>query len=231
MQSVIGHPLTVYGKGGQTRGFLNIRDTLQCVELAVANPAQRGEFRVFNQFTEQFTVAELAELTQRAAGELGHQVEIEHFPNPRVELEEHYYNAANTKLRELGLKPHYLGEELVKSMLTHDRAPQGPGRGPGDRPAHALEAGRARRAGRAARPRRRRPRLSRDGEAGAGARRPDLAPSRSARRPRQTVRSREGDQIPRPPLARRARPARRIARRGGPRGRPRRCPAPPAPTG
>jgi len=118
VQSVIGHPLTVYGKGGQTRGFLNIRDTLQCVELAVANPAQRGEFRVFNQFTEQFTVAELAELTQRSAAELGYQVEVEHFPNPRVEQEEHYYNAANTKLRELGLKPHYLGEELVKSMLT-----------------------------------------------------------------------------------------------------------------
>jgi UDP-sulfoquinovose synthase len=108
----------VYGKGGQTRGFLNIRDTLQCVELAVSNPAQRGEFRVFNQFTEQFTVAELAELTQRSAAELGHHVEVEHFPNPRVEMEEHYYNAANTKLRELGLKPHYLGEELVKSMLT-----------------------------------------------------------------------------------------------------------------
>jgi UDP-sulfoquinovose synthase len=117
-QAVIGHPLTVYGKGGQTRGFLNIRDTLQCVELAVSNPAQRAEFRVFNQFTEQFTVLELAEIAQRAGAELGYDVEIEHFENPRVEQEEHYYNAANTKLRELGLKPHYLGEELVRSMLT-----------------------------------------------------------------------------------------------------------------
>jgi UDP-sulfoquinovose synthase len=115
---VIGHALTVYGKGGQTRGFLNIRDTLQCVELAVTNPAQRGEFRVFNQFTEQFTVLELAELAQRAGSEHGYDVEIEHFENPRVEMEEHYYNAANTKLRELGLKPHYLGEELVRSMLS-----------------------------------------------------------------------------------------------------------------
>ena len=67
VQAVIGHPLTVYGEGGQTRGFLNIRDTLQCVELAVANPADLGEFRVFNQFTEQFSVAELAELVKRAA--------------------------------------------------------------------------------------------------------------------------------------------------------------------
>jgi UDP-sulfoquinovose synthase len=84
----------------------------------VTNPAHRGEFRVFNQFTEQFTVMELAELTQRAAAELGYEVDIQHFDNPRVELEEHYYNAANTKLRELGLKPHYLGEELVRSMLS-----------------------------------------------------------------------------------------------------------------
>jgi UDP-sulfoquinovose synthase len=117
-QAVIGHPLTVYGKGGQTRGFLNIRDTLECVELAVTNPAGRGEMRVYNQFTEQFTVLELAELTRRAATELGYDVDIENVENPRVEMEEHYYNAANTKLRDLGLKPHFLGEELVRSMLT-----------------------------------------------------------------------------------------------------------------
>jgi UDP-sulfoquinovose synthase len=117
VQAVIGHPLTVYGKGGQTRGFLNIRDTLQCVELAVANPPELGEFRVFNQFTEQFSVSELAELVQRAAGELGHDVTIDHVPNPRVELEDHYYNARNTKLLDLGLQPHYLGQELVRSML------------------------------------------------------------------------------------------------------------------
>ena len=118
VQAVIGHPLTVYGKGGQTRGYLNIRDTLQCVELAVTNPARRGEFRVFNQFTEQFTVMELAELAKRSAEQIGLEVTIDHFPNPRVELEEHYYNAANTKLRDLGLKPHYLGEELVRSTLS-----------------------------------------------------------------------------------------------------------------
>jgi UDP-sulfoquinovose synthase len=117
VQAVIGHPLTVYGKGGQTRGFLNIRDTLQCVELAVDNPSEPGDFRVFNQFTEQFTVTELAELVRHAGEELGYEVEIRRFPNPRVEAEEHYYKAANTKLRDLGLQPHYLGEELVQSML------------------------------------------------------------------------------------------------------------------
>ncbi|MBA2240610.1 MAG: NAD-dependent epimerase/dehydratase family protein [Solirubrobacterales bacterium] len=117
VQAVIGHPLTVYGEGGQTRGFLNIRDTLQCVELAVANPAALGEFRVFNQFTEQFSVAELAELVRRTGGEVGLDVEVKRYPNPRIEAESHYYNATNTKLRELGLVPHHLGEELVRSML------------------------------------------------------------------------------------------------------------------
>jgi UDP-sulfoquinovose synthase len=117
VQAVIGHPLTVYGKGGQTRGFLNIRDTLQCVELAVTNPAPQGEFRVFNQFTEQFTVAELAQLVREAGEKVGHRVEVQNFPNPRIEMEEHYYNATNTKLLDLGLEPHHLGEELVQSML------------------------------------------------------------------------------------------------------------------
>jgi UDP-sulfoquinovose synthase len=117
VQAVIGHPLTVYGEGGQTRGFLNVRDTLQCVELAVSNPPKLGEYRVFNQFTEQFSVSELAELVQRSAAELGIEVEIKRFPNPRVEAERHYYNATNTKLRDLGLEPSLLGEELVRSML------------------------------------------------------------------------------------------------------------------
>jgi UDP-sulfoquinovose synthase len=117
VQAVIGHPLTVYGEGGQTRGFLNVRDTLQCVELAVENPAELGDYRVFNQFTEQFSVSELAELVRRSAAELGYEVEIRTFPNPRIEAEHHYYNATHSKLLDLGLKPHHLGEELVRSML------------------------------------------------------------------------------------------------------------------
>jgi UDP-sulfoquinovose synthase len=117
VQAVIGHPLTVYGSGGQTRGFLNIRDTVQCVELAVDHPASASEFRVFNQFTEQFSVLELAELVKRSAAELGLEVSIDHVDNPRTEKEDHYYNAAHTKLLDLGLQPTYLGEELVGSTL------------------------------------------------------------------------------------------------------------------
>ena len=117
VQAVIGHPLTVYGTGGQTRGFLNIRDTLACVELAATNPAEAGEFRVFNQFTEQFSVLELAELVKAAGEHLGYSVQIDHVENPRVEKEEHYYNAIHTKLLDLGLEPTLLGEELVESII------------------------------------------------------------------------------------------------------------------
>ncbi len=117
VQAVIGQPLTVYGAGGQTRGFLNIRDTLRCVELAVENPADTGEMRIFNQFTESFSVNELAELVKTAAGEIGTEVEIKPLENPRIELEEHYYNPTHTKLLDLGLEPHLLGDELVRSVL------------------------------------------------------------------------------------------------------------------
>ena len=117
LQAVIGHPLTVYGAGTQTRGFLNIRDTLACVDLAVNNAADAGEFRVFNQFTEQFSVIELAGLVKQAGEHLGYAVEIQHYENPRVEKEHHYYNAVHTKLLDLGLEPTLLGEELVESMI------------------------------------------------------------------------------------------------------------------
>jgi UDP-sulfoquinovose synthase len=118
LQAVIGHPLTVYGKGGQTRGYLNIVDTIQCIELASANPAAAGEFRVFNQFTEQFSVNDLADIVQRAGREYGIDVTVDHVHNPRVEKEEHYYNAKHTKLLDLGLQPHLLSETLVESMFA-----------------------------------------------------------------------------------------------------------------
>ena len=118
VQAVIGHPLTVYGKGGQTRGYLNIVDTLQCVELAVLNPAERGEMRVYNQFTEQFSVVELAELVRNAGKEYGIDVAIEPIENPRVEAEDHYYHAKHQHLLDLGLQPQLLSETLVESMFA-----------------------------------------------------------------------------------------------------------------
>lgn len=117
VQAVVGYPLSVYGKGGQTRGFLNIIDTIQCVTLALENPAAAGEFRVFNQFTEQFSVNELASRVQRVAGELGINVTIDSVVDPRIEAEEHYYNATHTKLIELGLKAHLLSDDVIAHAL------------------------------------------------------------------------------------------------------------------
>jgi UDP-sulfoquinovose synthase len=117
LQAVIGHPLTVYGKGGQTRGYLNILDTIRCVELAATNPPAPGEYRVFNQFTEMFSVTELATLVARAGREYGLRVEVRGLEDPRVEAEEHYYNPTHTKLLDLGLQPHYLSETLIESMF------------------------------------------------------------------------------------------------------------------
>ena len=118
VQAAVGHPLTVYGKGGQTRGYLDIRDTVRCVQLAIDSPAAKGEFRVFNQFTEQFSVNQLAEMVVAEARGLGLDPTVASVPNPRVEAEEHYYNAANTRLRDLGLEPHLLSAGLVDSLLT-----------------------------------------------------------------------------------------------------------------
>lgn len=118
IQAAIGHPLTVYGKGGQTRGFLDIRDTVRCIEIAIANPAEPGEFRVFNQFTEQFSVEDLAVMVKKAGTAIGLDVKINHLANPRVELEEHYFNAKNTNLLSLGLQPHYLSDALLDSLLN-----------------------------------------------------------------------------------------------------------------
>jgi UDP-sulfoquinovose synthase len=118
VQAAIGIPLTVYGKGGQTRGFLDIRDTVRCIEIACINPANKGEFRVFNQFTEQFSVLDLAQMVQTAGKKLGLRVEVDHIPDPRVEAEQHYYNARHSKLIELGLVPHLLSDSLLDSLMN-----------------------------------------------------------------------------------------------------------------
>jgi UDP-sulfoquinovose synthase len=118
VQAAVGYPLTVYGKGGQTRGFLDIRDTVRCIELACLNPAERGECRVFNQFTEQFSVLQLADMVQAAALKLGIHATIEHLPTPRVESEQHYYNAKHSRLADLGLQPHYLSDSLLDSLMN-----------------------------------------------------------------------------------------------------------------
>ncbi|MBV8527072.1 MAG: NAD-dependent epimerase/dehydratase family protein [Candidatus Dormibacteraeota bacterium] len=117
VQAALGQPLTVYGRGGQTRGFLDIRDTVECIRISIENPASRGQYRVFNQFTEQFSVKGLAELVSQARDAHGLSTTIKHISNPRVELEEHYYNAKHQHLIDLGLQPHLLRRTLIDSVI------------------------------------------------------------------------------------------------------------------
>lgn len=118
VQAVAGYPLTVFGKGDQTRGFLNIKDTLNCVRLALENEIRPGELRIFNQFTETFSINELAERIKRVGHGLGLDVKIQHLKNPRKEAESHYYNPKHTGLLELGLKPHLLTDEIIEEMIS-----------------------------------------------------------------------------------------------------------------
>jgi UDP-sulfoquinovose synthase len=114
VQAAVGVPLTVYGSGNQTRGMLNIRDTLACIELAILNPAEQGEMRVYNQFTESFSINQIAKMVQQAADD---KVEISQIEDPRVEAQEHYYNAKHTKLLDLGLLPHHLSKAVIKNII------------------------------------------------------------------------------------------------------------------
>ncbi len=117
VQAVVDYPLTVYGKGGQTRGYLNIKDTLQCVHHAEVHPSKKGELRIFNQIMETFTVNELAEMTQIVGKSLGYDVTIRSLENPRIEAEEHYYNPTYQGLQDLGVEPNYLTDDVMRDIF------------------------------------------------------------------------------------------------------------------
>ena len=117
VQAALERPLSVYGRGGQTRTFLDIRDTVRCVELALETPAEPGEFRVFNQFTEIFSVLDLAERVNAVAARMGLRAPIHHVENPRVEKEAHYYSSTNEHLLALGLRPHLLDDDLLERLI------------------------------------------------------------------------------------------------------------------
>ena len=120
-QAVAGVPLTVYGKGGQLRGYLDLRDTLQSLALVAADPAPRGNMRVLNQFTEIHSVRDLADRVRRVGRDLGIEVAIRSIPNPRHERDEHYYRPAHDGLLRMGLKPHYLGDDRLAAMIEFVR--------------------------------------------------------------------------------------------------------------
>lgn len=117
VQAIANYPLTVYGKGGQIRGYLNLKDTMQCVYLSATQPAKNGELRIFNQVTETFSVNELADKVCAVGKKLGYNVKVDHIQNPRKEKEEHYYNPKYTGLLELGLKPNYLTDDVLAGIF------------------------------------------------------------------------------------------------------------------
>jgi len=117
VQACVNYPLTVYGGGGQTRGYLNIKDTLQCVHASEKNPANKGELKIFNQIMETFSVNELAALTKKVGESRGLNVEIKSIPNPRKEAEQHYYNPAYQGLQSLGVVPHLLTDESMGGLF------------------------------------------------------------------------------------------------------------------
>jgi len=118
VEAAVGHPLTVYGSGNQTRGYINVKDTVRCIELAIGSEPAAGEFRVFNQITEWFSVNDLAERVRRVGTNMGLNVQVNTVTNPRVEKEEHYYNVVHSKLLDLGLQPHLLDDAEVESMIA-----------------------------------------------------------------------------------------------------------------
>jgi UDP-sulfoquinovose synthase len=116
-QAVIGHPLSIYGTGGQTRGFLALVDSIQCISILLDKPAEENEYRVVNQFDEQYNVAELAQKIQTAGNKKDLNVQIQKFENPRLEKENHYYKADHNILKELGFKPTRLIDDEIDMML------------------------------------------------------------------------------------------------------------------
>ena len=120
-QAVTDTPLTVYGEGGQTRGYLCLKDSLSCIELAINHPPKGGEMRIFNQFTETFSVNDLATKVQRAGASCGLNVRIQNLKNPRKEKESHHYNPAHIGLLDLGLKPSFMTDQVLAEMLKRIR--------------------------------------------------------------------------------------------------------------
>ena len=120
-QALLEKNLTVYGKGNQKRGYLNILDTMKCVKISSENYPKKGEFRVFNQFTESFTINEIANLVIKSAHKENIKIKANHIKNPRNEMEDHYYNPINNNLLSLGLKPHKFNIDFIRNFIKNTK--------------------------------------------------------------------------------------------------------------
>ncbi len=116
-ETILGIPITPYGKGGQTRGYIAIEDSIQSLRLSVEHPVGPGEYRVVNQFDEAYSVNALAEITREVGREMGYDPTIDHLPNPRVELEEHYYRPIHEKLAEMGYRRTRELREVLRELF------------------------------------------------------------------------------------------------------------------
>ena len=119
IQSIIKKPLTVYGSGKQTRGYINIKDSVECIKIALRNKPNKGSLNIYNQFTEQFSVQQLAELVRDAMSDINIDVQIKKIRNPRIESENHYYNAKHSNLMKLGLKPTKLTKKIIIEIAQY----------------------------------------------------------------------------------------------------------------
>jgi UDP-sulfoquinovose synthase len=119
VQAIANIPLTVYGSGSQIRGYINLKDTLQCINLAIQNPPGKDKLSIYNQFTEQFSVNELSKIVKNALKYINIDVKINHLDNPRVESEKHYYNADNKGMKKLGLKPTLLTKDTIIEIAEY----------------------------------------------------------------------------------------------------------------
>tara|TARA_Y100000739_G_scaffold227055_1_gene235773 strand:+ start:76 stop:1071 length:996 start_codon:yes stop_codon:yes gene_type:complete len=119
VQAVVGTPLTVYGSGSQTRGYINVVDTIKCIKLTLENKPKNGELAIYNQFTEQFTVNELANLVKKSLARIDIFAKIKKVSNPRIEKEKHYYNAKHSNIKKLGLKPLKLDKNIIIDIAEY----------------------------------------------------------------------------------------------------------------
>jgi UDP-sulfoquinovose synthase len=121
VQAILGLPITPYGRGGQTRGYIALEDSMQSLRLSVENPVAPGEYRVLNQFDEAYSVNQLAEMTKEVAEEFGLHASIDHVPNPRVEAEDHYYHPIHDKLVEMGYRRSRELREVLRELFRELR--------------------------------------------------------------------------------------------------------------
>jgi len=119
VQAIVDKPLTIYGKGTQIRGYINVIDSINCIKITLQNLPKKGELKIYNQFTEQFSILELSNMVKKSLKKININVKVNKIENPRIEKEKHFYNAKHSNLEKLGLKPLKLSEDVVIDIANY----------------------------------------------------------------------------------------------------------------